>query len=125
MIDTNSNLFGYEETSPPLLVRGDTVFGTGQLPKFADDLFQITDGRWLIPTAEVPLTAQIKKCRLGGRSIAETLYRPYALFPFRGWGGRQGYEGDDKATSILEGGIGQHHPSGSVIGRIGTHDRRG
>ncbi|MCX8515647.1 MAG: serine--tRNA ligase, partial [Alphaproteobacteria bacterium] len=35
MLDTNSNLFGYEETSPPLLVRGDTVFGTGQLPKFA------------------------------------------------------------------------------------------
>jgi seryl-tRNA synthetase len=44
------------ECIPPLLVKDDAVFGTGQLPKFADDLFQTTDGRWLIPTAEVSLT---------------------------------------------------------------------
>ncbi len=47
---------GYEEVAPPLLVRGDALFGTGQLPKFADDLFRTTDDRWLIPTAEVSLT---------------------------------------------------------------------
>jgi seryl-tRNA synthetase len=41
---------------PPLLVRDATVFGTGQLPKFAEDLFQTSNGYWLIPTAEVPLT---------------------------------------------------------------------
>ena len=40
----------------PLLVNDSTMYGTGQLPKFADDLFKTTDGRWLIPTAEVPLT---------------------------------------------------------------------
>jgi seryl-tRNA synthetase len=42
--------------SPPLLVRDEAVYGTGSLPKFADDLFRTTTGLWLIPTAEVPLT---------------------------------------------------------------------
>ncbi len=59
MLDTQTHDFGYEETSPPLLVRSPTVYGTGQLPKFADDLFHTSDDRWLIPTAEVPLTAQM------------------------------------------------------------------
>ncbi len=47
---------GWRETVVPLLVRDEAVFGTGQLPKFAEDLFRTTDGRWLIPTAEVSLT---------------------------------------------------------------------
>lgn len=47
---------GYEEISVPLMVNDEAVFGTAQLPKFAEDLFRTTDGRWLIPTAEVPLT---------------------------------------------------------------------
>jgi len=47
---------GYTETSVPLLVNDATMYGTGQLPKFEEDLFRTTDGRWLIPTAEVPLT---------------------------------------------------------------------
>ncbi len=56
MLDTQSGQNGYEETNPPLLVKDDALFGTGQLPKFAEDLFRTTDGRWLIPTAEVSLT---------------------------------------------------------------------
>jgi len=52
---------GYVETAPPLLVRDEAVFGTGQLPKFADDLFRTTDGRWLIPTAEVSLTNLVRE----------------------------------------------------------------
>ena len=56
MLDLHTQEFGYTEVSPPGLVRDDAVFGTGQLPKFGDDLFRTTDGRWLIPTAEVPLT---------------------------------------------------------------------
>ena len=52
---------GYTEVSPPLLVRDGAVFGTNQLPKFADDLFRTTDGRWLIPTAEVPLTNLVRE----------------------------------------------------------------
>ncbi len=52
---------GYEETMPPLLVREDAMIGTGQLPKFAEDSFQTTDGRWLIPTAEVSLTNAVRE----------------------------------------------------------------
>ena len=56
MLDLQTGEHGYEEVNPPLLVRSDALFGTGQLPKFAEDLFRTTDDRWLIPTAEVPLT---------------------------------------------------------------------
>ncbi len=56
MIDLHTTEHGYTEVNPPLLVRDDAMYGTGQLPKFSEDLFQTTDGRWLIPTAEVPLT---------------------------------------------------------------------
>ncbi len=52
---------GYELAVPPLLVRPETMFGTGQLPKFAEDSFQTTDGRWLIPTAEVSLTNIVRE----------------------------------------------------------------
>jgi seryl-tRNA synthetase len=55
MLDLHTSEFGYEEISPPLLVRDDAVFGTSQLPKFAEDLFQTREGYWLIPTSEVPL----------------------------------------------------------------------
>jgi len=56
MIDLHTREHGYEETVVPLLVNDAAVFGTNNLPKFADDLFRTTDGRWLIPTAECPLT---------------------------------------------------------------------
>ncbi|PVX29094.1 serine--tRNA ligase [Sphingomonas pokkalii] len=61
MLDTLTGSYGYEECVPPLLVRDDALFGTGQLPKFAEDLFQTTDGRWLIPTAEVSLTNAVRE----------------------------------------------------------------
>jgi len=56
MLDLHTQDFGYTEVNPPALVRDETMFGTGQLPKFAEEQFRTTDGRWLIPTAEVPLT---------------------------------------------------------------------
>jgi seryl-tRNA synthetase len=52
---------GWQETVVPLLVRDEAAFGTGQLPKFREDLFQTTDGRWLIPTAEVSLTNLVRE----------------------------------------------------------------
>ncbi|MFW8645388.1 hypothetical protein ACOJBO_36170 [Rhizobium beringeri] len=52
MIDLHTSEHGYTEVSSPLMVRDEAVYGTAQLPKFADDLFRTTDGRWLIPTAE-------------------------------------------------------------------------
>ena len=58
MLDTHTEKFGYTEVSPPVLVKSTALFGTGQLPKFQDDLFRTMedDPFWLIPTAEVPLT---------------------------------------------------------------------
>jgi seryl-tRNA synthetase len=56
MLDLHTSEHGFTEVSPPYLVRDEAMFGTGQLPKFADDLFHTDDDRWLIPTAEVPLT---------------------------------------------------------------------
>jgi len=56
MLDTQTGANGFLECNVPLLVRDDAVYGTGQLPKFSEELFRTTDGRWLIPTAEVSLT---------------------------------------------------------------------
>ena len=56
MLDIQTTEHGYTETVVPLMVRDTALFGTGQLPKFGEDLFKTTDDRWLIPTAEVPLT---------------------------------------------------------------------
>ena len=56
MLDIQVKEHGYTEVDVPCLVRDEVVFGTGQLPKFAEDLFRTTTGLWLIPTAEVPLT---------------------------------------------------------------------
>ncbi|NNE83407.1 MAG: serine--tRNA ligase [Alphaproteobacteria bacterium] len=59
MLDVQTDEGGYTEVSPPLLVRDEALYGTGQLPKFADDLFRTTQDHWLIPTAEVPLTNMV------------------------------------------------------------------
>ncbi len=56
MLDKQTLENGYVEVNPPALVRDSALFGTGQLPKFGDDLFKTGEGLWLIPTAEVPLT---------------------------------------------------------------------
>src|SRR5580693_2886412 len=56
MLGLHTSEFGYTEIAPPLLVRDEIAYGTGQLPKAAEDMFRTTDGLWLIPTAEVPLT---------------------------------------------------------------------
>jgi len=56
MLDTHTQEHGYTEMSVPLLVRDEALYGTGQLPKFAEDLFRTGTGHWLIPTSEVSLT---------------------------------------------------------------------
>lgn len=61
MLDLHTTQHGYSEVVPPLLVRDEVAYGTGQLPKFAEDLFRTEDGRWLIPTAEVPLTNLVRE----------------------------------------------------------------
>ena len=77
MIDLHVAEHGYEETAVPLLVNDATAYGSNQLPKFADDMFRTTDGRWLIPTAEVPLTNMaageiLPEARLPWRMVALT-----------------------------------------------------
>ncbi|WP_336056614.1 serine--tRNA ligase [Nitratireductor sp. CH_MIT9313-5] len=61
MLDLHTQEHGYTEVQPPLLVRDDPLFGTGQLPKFTEDLFKAGDDHWLIPTAEVPLTNLVRE----------------------------------------------------------------
>ena len=55
-LDMHTGEHGYTEVNPPILVRDEAMFGTAQLPKFAEDQFRTTTGLWLIPTAEVSLT---------------------------------------------------------------------
>lgn len=59
MLDLQTGVHGYTEVNPPLLVRDEALYGTGQLPKFGEDLFRVNTGHWLIPTAEVPLTNMV------------------------------------------------------------------
>jgi len=88
MIDLHTQENGYLEVLPPALVRASALFGTGQLPKFGEDLFRTTDDYWLIPTAEVPLT------NLAGEQILDAAALPQrytALTPcFRAEAGAAG-----------------------------------
>ncbi|HET6523846.1 serine--tRNA ligase [Sphingopyxis sp.] len=61
MIDRQTNEAGYTECATPLMVRDEAAFGTTQLPKFREDLFQTTDGRWLISTSEMSLTNAVRE----------------------------------------------------------------
>jgi len=61
MLDLQTVEHGYTEVSPPVLVKDEALFGTGQLPKFAEDLFRTTGDHWLIPTAEVSLTNLVRE----------------------------------------------------------------
>jgi seryl-tRNA synthetase len=78
MLDIHTGEFGYEEVMPPYLVRDDAVFGTSQLPKFAEDLFRTENGFWLIPTAEVPLTNLVRESILREEELPKrfTAYSP-------------------------------------------------
>jgi seryl-tRNA synthetase len=69
MLDQQTVQNGHVECATPLLVREESLFGTGQLPKFAEDNFQTTDGRWLIPTAEVSLTNSVREQILDGAAL--------------------------------------------------------
>ncbi|HTK85149.1 MAG TPA: serine--tRNA ligase [Patescibacteria group bacterium] len=61
MLDTHTQEHGYTEVNAPLLVTSDVMYGTAQLPKFRDDQFETTDGRWLVPTSEVVLTNLVRE----------------------------------------------------------------
>jgi seryl-tRNA synthetase len=69
MLDHQTSVNGYSECATPYLVRDEALFGTGQLPKFAEDNFRTTDGRWLIPTAEVSLTNSVREQILDEKTL--------------------------------------------------------
>jgi seryl-tRNA synthetase len=69
MLDKHTLENGYTEMNVPFLVKDESLFGTGQLPKFADDLFTAGDNHWLIPTAEVPLTNLVREQILDTNSL--------------------------------------------------------
>jgi seryl-tRNA synthetase len=78
MLDLHTREFGYQEIVPPFLVRDETAYGTGNLPKFGEDLFRTREGFWLIPTAEVPLTNLVAGHILdeGALPLRYTAYTP-------------------------------------------------
>ena len=76
MLDLQTGEHGFTECAPPLLVRDEAVFGTGQLPKFSEDLFRTSDGRWLIPTAEVSLTNAARDSILTALPLRMTALTP-------------------------------------------------
>ena len=61
MLDLHTGEHGYAEVNPPVLVREEVLYGVGNLPKFEEDLFKTTDGRWMIPTSEAPLTNIVRE----------------------------------------------------------------
>jgi seryl-tRNA synthetase len=75
-LDTHTREHGYTEVSAPLLVNDKSMYGTGQLPKFADDQFKTTRGDWLIPTSEVSMTNIVADMIVD----EETLPRRYTSF---------------------------------------------
>lgn len=68
MLNTHTDA-GYEEVIPPYLVNAASMYGTGQLPKFAEDAYHTTDGLYLIPTAEVPVTNMYRDQILDGKDL--------------------------------------------------------
>ncbi|MEQ8948869.1 serine--tRNA ligase [Parvibaculum sp.] len=88
MVDLHTTEFGYEEVMPPLMVRDDAMFGTAQLPKFADDQFATFKGQsrddqekyWLIPTAEVPLTNLVRESILSEEELPKRFTAYTACF---------------------------------------------
>ncbi len=88
MLDIQTGKHGYAECATPFMVREEAMFGTGQLPKFGEDSFATTDGRWLIPTSEVSLTNSVREQIL---DAADLPIRLTALTPcFRSEAGAAG-----------------------------------
>ena len=121
MLDLHTQKHGYTEVLPPFMVNSKSLFGTGQLPKFAEDLFRCSDAdaeavargefkdndHWLIPTAEVPVTNLYRDEILDESEAADFADGVHALLSRRGRRGGQGYARDHPSAPVPEGGAGQ------------------
>ena len=109
MLDLQTREHGYTEVAVPYLVRDEALFGTGQLPKSAEDLFRTNTGHWLIPTAEVPLTNLVAGEIVDEARLPLRLTALHALLSLGGRCCRQGHQGHDPPASVHQGRAGQHH----------------
>ena len=117
---------GYTEVLPPYMVNSESMYGTGQLPKFAADLFRVSHGDkdlWLIPTAEVPVTNLYRDEMLDAARLPVSLYRLHAVLSQRGrivWQGRARHH---PATPVSESRAGEIRPAGTFLRGTGEADR--
>ena len=114
MLDLQTRSTATPRSARRYLVRDHVLFGTGQLPKFAEEQFRTTTGHWLIPTAEVALTNLVAERDPRRRGAAAALHRLDALLPLGGRGGRQGHQGHDPPAPVHQGRAGQHHAARAV-----------
>ena len=122
MLDHQTGTNGYTEHYVPFMVNDDAMYGTGQLPKFAEDLFRTTDGRWLIPTAEVSLTNLVRENDPRGEGPAAAAHRLYALLPRRGGCGGARHARHDPPAPVLQGGTRLHHHARTIARGTGADD---
>ncbi len=108
MLDLHVEQHGYREAYVPYLVHGEALLGTGQLPKFEQDLFAVKGdpGFFLIPTAEVPFDQSGPGPDPRSRCPAAQVGGPHTLFSIRSGRGGQGHPRHDPPASIRQGGIG-------------------
>jgi seryl-tRNA synthetase len=114
MLDTHTEKHGYTEVYAPYLVNAASLFGTGQLPKFEEDLFKVLRGDqdplYLIPTAEVPVT-NIVRDEILARGAAAQARLPYPVLPFRSRFRRPRRARHDPPASVRQGRVGADRPS--------------
>ena len=123
MLDLHTTEFGYTEIAPPYLVRDETAFGTGNLPKAAEDMFRTTDGLWLIPTAEMPLTNLVAGEILDESRAAAALYGLDRVFPLGSGRRRARHARHDPPAPVRQSRAGLDHPAGGFRGRARADDR--
>ena len=83
MLDIHTTEFGYSEVYAPYMLRDEAMFGVGQLPKFAEDLFKTTSGHWLIPTAEASLTNLVREQVLNEAELPLRMTRTHHVFALK------------------------------------------
>ena len=110
MLDTHVEKHGLTEVWTPVLVRDEAMHGTGQLPKFAEDSYQTTNGWWLIPTSEVTLTNLVAGQILDESHAPDPHDRLDPVLPLRGRLRRQGHRRHAAPAPVREGGDGLDHP---------------
>jgi len=121
MLDIHTLENGLTEVNSPVLVRDDTMFGTGQLPKFGEDSYQTTNGWWLIPTSEVSLTNIVAGEIVEEATLPRRLTAHSLVLPVRGRISGPRHGGDAAPAPVREGRDGVDHPSRHLGRGTETH----